>query len=372
MRAKPLPPLDRIPAEIAAVTDYAPYARERMTPSAWAYIDGAAADGLTCTENMAAFQRLRLQQRVLADMAAASTRLALLGQHLDYPILLAPVAYHKLAHDAGEIATAQAASAMGAGMIVSAQASATLEEIATAASTPLWFQLYVQPDRGFTLQLVRRAEAAGYQALVLTVDAPINGVRNQEQRAGFRLPAGVEAVNLRGMRAPAHIARPGASPVFGSALLAGAPTWKDVRWLVENTHLPVLLKGITHADDAMSGLEHGAAGIIVSNHGGRTLDSLPATLHMLPGIASAVNGRAPVLLDGGIRRGSDVFKALALGASAVLVGRPYVHALAAAGAPGVAHVLHMLRTELEITMALAGTPTLADIDRHALHAPDLP
>lgn len=371
MSSKPLPPLEHIPASIAAVTDYATYARERMTPSAWAYVDGAAADGVTSMANLAAFQRLRLQQRVLADMAGASTRLTLLGQQFDYPIFLAPVAYHRLAHPTGEIATVQAASAMGAGMIVSAQASVKLEEIAATARTPLWFQLYIQRDRDFTLQLVKRAEAAGYQALVLTVDASINGVRNQEQRAGFALPEGVEAVNLHGSMAPAHTAQPGTSPIFGSTLLAGAPTWKDVQWLVQQTHLPVLLKGVTHPGDAVSGLDHGAAGIIVSNHGGRTLDTLPATIDMLPGIARAVNGRAPVLLDGGIRRGSDVFKALALGASAVLVGRPYMYALAAAGASGVAHVLHILRTELEVTMALAGTPTLADIDHCSLFTPSL-
>ncbi|KAA0911739.1 alpha-hydroxy acid oxidase [Pusillimonas sp. ANT_WB101] len=371
MPSQPLPPLAHIPADITAVADYAAYARERMTPSAWAYLDGAAADGITCTENLAAFQRLRLQQRVLTDMVGATTQFTLLGQRFNYPIFLAPVAYHKLAHAGAEIATMHAASAMGAGMIVSAQASTKLEDIASTAQAPLWFQLYIQPDRDFTLQLVRRAEAAGYQALVLTVDAPVNGVRNQEQRAGFALPPGVEAVNLCGSPVPAHTARPGTSPVFGSKLLAGAPTWKDVQWLVQHTRLPVLLKGITHPDDALSGLDHGAEGIIVSNHGGRTLDTLPATIDMLPGIVRAVNGRAPVLLDGGIRRGSDVFKALALGASAVLVGRPYIYALAAAGAPGVAHVLHILRTELEVTMALAGTPTLADIDHRALFTPGL-
>lgn len=366
MSSKPLPPLDHIPANIAAVEDYAAYARERMTPSAWAYIEGAAADEVTSRENLAAFQRLRLQQRVLTDMAGATTRLTLLGQQFDYPIFLAPVAYHKLAHTTGEIGTVQAASAMGAGMVVSAQASIRLEEIAASAHTPLWYQLYIQPDRDFTLQLVRRAEAAGYQALVLTVDAPVNGIRNQEQRAGFALPADIQAVNLHGSMAPAHVAQPGTSPIFGSTLLTGAPTWQDVQWLVQHTRLPVLLKGITHPEDAELGLDYGAAGIIVSNHGGRTLDTLPATIDMLPGIARAVNGRAPVLLDGGIRRGSDVFKALALGANAVLVGRPYIYALAAAGAAGIAHVLHILRTELEVTMALAGTPTLADIGPHSL------
>src|SRR5690606_30567964 len=195
-----------------------------------------------------------------------------------------------------------------------------------------------------------------------TVDAPVSGVRNREQRARFSLPAGVESVNLRGMQAPSAVAEPGRQSLFGSALLKHAPSWKDLDWLVSHSTLPVLLKGVGTAEDALRALDHGAAGIIVSNHGGRTLDSLPATLDVLPEIAAAVAGRAPILLDGGIRRGSDIFKALALGATSTLIGRPYIHALATAGAAGVAHVLHLLRSELEITMALTGRPRIADID----------
>lgn len=366
-KRSPLPPLAQIPPAIAAVADYEAFARERMTEAAWAYLNGASGDERTCAENRAAFGRIRLRQRVLADMSQAHTRVELLGHVWDYPIMLAPVAYQKLAHEQGEEASCLAASAMGACMVVSTQASVPLERLAAVAAKPLWFQLYMQPDREFTQALVRRVEEAGYQALVLTVDAPVNGVRNREQRAGFALPAQVEAVNLRGMRPVAsHTARPGASPLFGHGLLEHAPRWADVAWLAGLTRLPVLLKGIMDPDDARQALDHGAAGVIVSNHGGRTLDGLPAAIDALPAVADAVDGRAPVLLDGGIRRGTDVFKALALGARAVLVGRPYVHALAAAGAVGVVHVLHLLRTELEITMALAGTATLADIDRSAL------
>lgn len=362
-----LPPLAQIPPQIAAVADYEPYARQRMAESAWAYVNGASGDEWTCAENRAAFGRIRLRQRVLADLRGAHTRVELLGHVWDHPVMLAPVAFQKLAHEQGEEATVLAASAMGAAMVVGTQASVALETLAAAASKPLWFQLYIQPDREFTEALARRAEAAGYQALVLTADAPVNGVRNREQRAGFALPAGIEAVNLRGMKpAPAHTARAGASPLFGHGLLESAARWDDLRRLADLTRLPVLVKGIMDPDDARRALDHGAAGVIVSNHGGRTLDGLPATIDALPAIAGAVGDRAPVLLDGGIRRGADVFKALALGARAVLIGRPYVYGLAAAGAAGVVHVLHMLRTELEITMALAGTPTLADIDRSAL------
>ncbi|WP_397475535.1 alpha-hydroxy acid oxidase [Pusillimonas sp.] len=366
----PLPPLERIPPQIAAVADYEAFARQRMTDSAWAYLNGASADELTCADNRAAFDRIRVRQRVLADMRGAHTRVELMGHVWDYPIMLAPVAFQKLAHEQGESATVLAASAIGAGMVVSTQASVKLEDLAAAASRPLWFQLYIQPDREFTKALVRRVEAAGYQALVLTADAPVNGVRNREQRAGFSLPDGVEAVNLRGMRQPpGHTAQAGASPLFGHGLLENAARWSELRELVETTRLPVWIKGITHPDDARLAIDHGAAGIIVSNHGGRTLDGLPATIDVLPSIVEAAGNSTPVLLDGGVRRGADVFKALALGARAVLIGRPYVYGLAAAGAPGVVHVLHMLRTELEITMALAGTPTLADIDRSALWQP---
>ena len=359
----PLPKLQQIPAEIAAVADYEPFARERMTPQAWAYLAGGAADELTLADNLAAFQRVRLLNRVLEDLRGGHTRLQLCGLDLDYPILLAPVAFQKLAHPEGELASVLGASAMGAAMVVSTQASVSLEAIAQAAQTPLWFQLYIQPDRGFTRELVQRAEAAGYRALVVTVDAPVNGVRNREQRSGFALPDGVEAVNLKGMRnLPPSVAQPGASPLFGSPLLEHAPTWKDLEWLQSLTRLPVLVKGVMNPLDAVRAVGQGVAGIVASNHGGRTLDGLPATLDVLPAVVSAVEGKVPVLLDGGIRRGTDVFKALALGANAVMIGRPYVHGLATAGASGVAHVLHLLRTELEVAMALAGCPDLRAID----------
>jgi len=225
---------------------------------------------------------------------------------------------------------------------------------------PLWFQLYLQPDRGFNRELVQRIENAGYEALVLTVDAPCHGARDRERRAGFRLPPGVRAVNLAGLReTPVATRQAGQSALF-DGLLAQAPTWDDVAWLQSVSRLPVLLKGILHPDDARQAVALRAGGVIVSNHGGRTLDTTVATAHALPRVAEAVQGDLPVLVDGGIRRGTDVLKAMALGASAVLVGRPYLFGLANAGAHGVAHVLRLLRDELEIAMALAGCRTLAD------------
>lgn len=347
-----LPPLTTIPPEIAAVRDYEAFARERMTENAWAYLSGGAADETTLAENLSAFSRIKLNPRVLTGIKDADTRLSLFGSELPFPILLAPVAFQKLAHAEGELASALGAAALGAGMVLSSQASTTLEAVAHAGASPKWFQLYWQQDRTVIKSLIARAEASGYRAIVLTVDAPVHGIRNREQRAQFRLPQGVSAVNL-----------PAAPPAHSIAeLLANAPTWHDIEWLCFESPLPVILKGILHPQDALIAVEKGAGGIIVSNHGGRTLDTLPATIDALPRIAAAIDGKIPVLLDGGIRRGTDVFKALALGAQAVLIGRPYLHGLAAAGAVGVAHVLKILHHELQVTMALTGCAAIKDID----------
>lgn len=351
-----------IPSDIVALCDYERHAAAILPAGFRAYIDGAGADGITAAENLAAWRALRLESRVLADVRGGGTELDLLGLSLSHPFLLAPVAFHGLAHPDAEDASALGAAATGGLMVVSTQSGLPMEQIAARAQGPLWFQLYLQPRREDTLRLVRRAEAAGFRALVVTVDAPVNGIRNMEVRAGFQLPEGLRAVNLDGLRPAAVRAEPGRSAVF-LGLMDAAPTWEDIAWLRSQTPLPILLKGIMSAPDAERAVETGADGVIVSNHGGRALDTLPATAEILPEVAARIGGRVPVLCDGGIRRGTDALKAIALGATAVLVGRPQIHALAVAGAPGVAHMLTILRAELEVAMALTGRRHLADIDR---------
>lgn len=356
-----------IPSYIVSLHDYAEQMPSVLSDAVNAYINGAGADGITRDANRAAWDAIRLEGRVLADMRGADTRLTLFGTTLDHPLILAPVAFHDLVHPQGEHATALGAAATGTVMTVSTQSGRTLEEISAQSQGMLWFQLYMQLRREDTLRLVRRAENAGYLALVVTVDAPVNGIRNMEARAGFHLPPGLRAVNLDGMARPSVREEPGRAPTF-LGLMDAAPRWEDILWLKSRTRLPLLLKGIMSAHDARRAIEAGADGVVVSNHGGRTLDTLPATAAALPRVAVEIAGRIPVLCDGGIRRGTDVLKALALGATAILIGRPQVHALAVAGAAGVAHMLTLLRAELEVAMALTGRKTLGDIDRSVIWA----
>ncbi|MCJ0763796.1 alpha-hydroxy acid oxidase [Variovorax terrae] len=369
-----VPALGTIPPGVVTLADHEAHARTLLDNNAWAYFSGGAGDELTVRANRQAWDTLQLHPRVLRPLAGGHTRVQLLGRTLAHPVLLAPVAFQRMAHPDGELATAYAAAVQGAGLVLSTQASLPLETVAQAVSSepqrgPLWFQLYMQHDRGFTRELVQRAERAGYEALVLTVDAPSSGARDRVRRAGFRLPPGVSAVNLEGLRPPAPLTlQPGQSALF-DGLLASAPTWADVEWLQNQTRLPVLVKGVLHEDDARQAAALQLAGVIVSNHGGRTLDTTPATAAVLPRIADAVAGELPLLVDGGIRRGTDILKAVALGARAVLVGRPYLYGLANAGALGVAHVLRLLRDELEIAMALSGCATLEQASRGLLFKP---
>jgi 4-hydroxymandelate oxidase len=364
----PLPPHTAIPGDIVGLPDYERHAAAHMPAASLRHVQSGAGAETTLAANRAQFDRYRLKPSAMADMHGASTEVELFGQRHAAPILLAPLAYHKIAHPDGELATMAAATALDTTMVVSTLSSVPLEHIADQAraiaremrmaAPPLWFQLYLQPDRAHSLELVRRAERAGYGVLVLTVDAGV-------KRAGFTLPPGVDAANLRGMPSPVQeTSAIGGKLLFGTPLLDTVPTWADLEWLRSVTVLPIVVKGLLSASDARLAVERGADGVIVSNHGGRVLDGLAVPLEVLPGIVEAVAGKAPVLMDGGVRYGTAVLKALALGAAAVLVGRPQIHALAVAGMPGVAHALHMLRTELELAMAQVGCPTL-DAVRHA-------
>jgi 4-hydroxymandelate oxidase len=356
--AGPLPPV--------SLGDFEALARDRMSHLAFEYVTGGAADEITVRENRAAYDRIRLRPRVLVDVSRLDTRLSLLGQELPFPILLAPTAYHRLVHEEGELATVRGAGAAGATLVVSSFATTSVEEMSAAATGPLWFQLYVQPDRGFTRELVHRAEKAGCRALCVTVDTPVLGARNREQRLQFALPPGMERANFRGLEKAASAAeRPNEQRIY-SAVLDPSLTWREIEWLQSLTRVPLLLKGILNPEDARRAVETGVAGLIVSNHGGRNLDTVPATVEALPLVVEQAAGRVPVLVDGGVRRGTDVLKALALGARAVLIGRPYLYGLAARGAEGVTRVVNVLESEFEMAMALTGRPTLSSIDRSVL------
>jgi (S)-3,5-dihydroxyphenylglycine transaminase len=336
------------------LADYAESAHRILEPGVWDFVTGGAGDERTLAANSAAFDRVPLLPRVLSGVVQPALTTRIFGRAWAAPLAVAPLAYHTLVHSDGEVATAAAAGAAGVPFVVSTFAGRTFEDIATAATAPLWLQLYCFRDRGVTRGLVERAAQAGFEALVLTVDAPRLGRRLRDVRNGFRLPPGVEPANLAG----SGFASPGehAREAFDPAL-----DWTVVEWLRSVSPLPVLLKGILTASDARRAAEAGADGIVVSNHGGRQLDGVPATLDVLPEIAAEVSGRCTVLLDGGVRRGGDVLAALALGADAVLLGRPILHGLAAAGRDGVADVLGIVTEELADAMTLSGCPTVADV-----------
>ena len=360
MTRPPTSDSDAIPADIRCAADYARAARERIDPALFAHIDGGAGHGVSASANLASFTGLEIVPRVLRQMAAGHTRCDLGDRIRDHPILLAPLGGLGLLHPQGEAAIAMAAGATRSGFTTSTMASISLEDVAAAAAPDRWFQLYFQPDRAVTLDLVRRAEAAGYVAVVATVDTPIQLPPQAALAAGYRPPAET-APNLRVYpgRAPVEVAA-GESAVL-QGFMRDAPGWDDLAWLVAECSLPVWVKGILHEDDATEALRRGAAGIVVSNHGGRSLDGTPSSLSCLPAIRQAVGPEVRLILDGGIRSGSDVFKAIALGADAVMIGRLQAYSLAVAGALGVAHMLRLLREELEVTMALAGCATLADV-----------
>ena len=331
-------------------------AKELLEPAVYDFFAGGADDELTLAGNLAAWRRLRLRPHVLRDVGEVSTATTVLGQPLPAPFLVAPMAYHRLAHPDGELATAAAAARAGVPLIASTQATVSLEDSAAAEpAAPRWFQLYVHRDRGYAAELVQRAAAAGYQALVLTVDLAVYGNRMRDRRNQFKLPSWLRIANA------ADRFDVGDDPVTIASQFDPSLTPEVIGWLHALAGMPVVVKGVLRGDDAVACVRAGASGVIVSNHGGRQLDTAVATADALPEVVEAVAGRAEVYVDGGIRHGTDALKALALGARAVLVGRPVIWGLATGGAAGVQAVLDGLRAELERAMALCGAPTVADL-----------
>ncbi len=357
------------------VQEYEPLARAKLEPTHWDYFAGGSDDELTLCRNRAAFDRITLRPRMLVDVSELDLSTTVLGTRVAMPILVAPTAYHCLAHEEGECASARAAGEAGTIFTASTMATRSLEEIAEAAAGPLWFQLYVYKERDISERLIRRAEAAGYQALVVTVDVPRLGNREQDRRNGFALPPYLHLANFAAAEDNTHQqTEPGQSgvAVHAAAHFDLTLTWDAIGWMRSVTSLPILVKGILTEEDAALAVRQGVDGIIVSNHGGRQLDSVPAAIEALPEVVAAVRAAesaCEVFVDGGIRRGTDVLKALALGARAVLVGRPVIWGLTAEGSAGVRHVLEILRNELDLAMALAGRPTIASIDETLVRRP---
>ena len=349
------------------VADYARVARAKLPKDALDYYEGGALDEITLRENTAGWERLKLYYRVLAGVGARQMETTVLGRKISMPIAVAPTAFHKLACEAGEIAAARAAKAAGTLFVLSSLSNTAMEKVFAEAGSPKWFQLYIYKDRAITKELVQRAEEAGAEAIVLTVDAPGLGTRERDMRNNFRLPDGLSVENL------APLGKGDMPNVEGSGLAAYVREnfksdlgFDDLDWLCGCTRLPVVVKGVCRGDDARRSVDHGAKAVVVSNHGGRQLDTAPETCEALPYVVEAVGDRCEVYVDGGIRRGSDVLKAIALGARAVLVGRPILWGLTVNGEQGAAHVLEILRRELDEAMLLCGCTTIPDIGRWVL------
>jgi 4-hydroxymandelate oxidase len=351
------------PGAIVNLFDMQKAAEGALPKTTYDYYAGGAHDEVTLRENRAAYDRIPLWFRVLADVSERSGATTVLGEKVSMPVLVAPTAFHRLAHAEGEMATARAAGKAGTVMLVSTLSNTSIEDVAAAATGPLWFQLYIYRDRGATRDLVARVEAAGARAIVLTVDAPVLGSRERDVRNHFTLPDGLDVRNLLAAGQAEVAGDPAGSGLhsYVATFIDSAISWRDVDWLLGVTKLPLVLKGVVRADDAARAAGAGVKAVIVSNHGGRQLDTSPATIDALPHVADAVAGRAEVYVDGGVRRGTDVVKALARGARAVLVGRPVLWGLAVDGEHGVSLALDILRREFDTAMALCGCRSVSDI-----------
>jgi 4-hydroxymandelate oxidase len=343
-------PLD----QFLALPDFESAAKEVLPHPVYEYIASGAGNEITLIENERAYDRIRVWPRVLNDVRSVDITVPLFGKKLVSPILLAPAAYQGAMHPLGELATVRGAGRAGIPFVVSTNTTIAIEELIKEARAPLWFQLYTQNDRKVTENLIDRVEAAGCEGVCVTADTPVLGVRTRQLRAGFKLPPGVSTPhNLRGGGASGNM-----DPSLHSPL-----QWEDISWLRSIVRSKLWLKGILHPDDADRAIEMGVDGIMVSNHGARNLDTMPATIDLLPAIHQKVAGRVPVIVDGGIRRGTDVVKALMRGATAVMIGRPYLYALAVGGEDGVARCIDLLTTELTYVLRLLGRASVKELDR---------
>ncbi|XP_034478210.1 peroxisomal (S)-2-hydroxy-acid oxidase GLO5-like [Drosophila innubila] len=349
---------------LVCVSDFELKANLKLEKNALDYYKNGAGEQVTVELNHEAYKRLRLRPRFLRDVSHLDVSCEIFGEHLQWPLGIAPSAMQKLAHPDGEIGMARAAGKAGSIYILSTLSTTSLEDLAAAApETCKWFQLYIYKDRSVTEQLVKRAERSDFKALVVTIDTPINGDRRADAKNKFCLPPHLCLANFQGEMAQGVVSAMGGSGLneYVASHYDPSITWKDIKWLQQLTHLPIILKGILTAEDAELARDHGCSGIIVSNHGGRQLDTAPATIEALPEIVAAVGKDLVVMLDGGIMQGNDIFKALALGAKTVFIGRPALWGLATNGQAGVEQLLSVMRDDFEITMKLTGCPTLADI-----------
>jgi 4-hydroxymandelate oxidase len=342
------------------IFEYEALAKERLPQAEYDFIAGGATDEITLRRTRAVFDAIMLRPRMLVDISQRDLSTSVLGQRIEFPILLDPAGNHGRAHQDGELATARAAGAMGTVMLLSSGSSYTLEEVAKAATGPIWFQQYLYRDRGLTKMMAERAQQAGYSALCLTLDSTVRAKRERNIRNNYSNPP---SPNYAGLEVPEMSWSTGTDAPRGvNQLLDRSATWPYLDWVAANTPLPLVVKGIMTAEDGRQCVEHGVRGVIVSNHGARQLDTTFASVEVLPEVVEAVDGRIEVYLDGGIRRGTDVLKALALGARAVLFGRPLFWGLAVDGEAGLRAVLQMLRDELEMAMGMCGRPTIQSID----------
>ena len=347
--------------------EYERLAKDLMPQPEWDFVEGGATDEITINRTREAFDSIMLRPRMLVDVDQRNLTTTVLGEKIDFPVMLCPAGHHNRAHSEGEIATVRAANEMNVGMILSSGSSVVMEDVASASSRPIWFQQYFYRDQAMTELMAHRAEDSGYSALCVTLDASVQSKRERNIRNKY---AGRAAPNYDGMGSEEDFSarstyRPSSddAPANVTGLVSPKVTWKEFDWLASKTDLPLIAKGVMTAEDAKLAVDHGVKAIIVSNHGGRSLDSTFATIEVLPEVAEIVDGKAEIYLDGGIRRGADILKAIALGADAVLIGRPIFWGLAAGGTDGLKHLLGILRDELDSTMGLCGKPDIQSIDR---------